>query len=182
MQNLTRSALTPIIAALLVLVGVFLLAQSCNIGAPPATPVETCQVKAGEKTQCRFNNVGVTVEVPAQTRNRPLDLKASKPQTTPTPDPKKNLNFTVIRAVIDLEVKSNNEPVTEFDPPLTLIMQYTDEDARAAKGDPRNLKVFLFDGARWSNLVPDRVDTAAKTVTVLLKSLLGDKDPIGYDF
>jgi hypothetical protein len=107
------------------------------------------------------------------TARAPGDVPAHKPE----------LGIHVIRAVAHLEVAVDGELVTTFDPPLTLVMDYSDADASAA-GGADHLKVFFYDpdSSLWAHFPRPAIDTGAQTATVTLSKLLGEHDPVGFDY
>lgn len=163
-------------------------ATPTTIGAPlpvTATPPPregrlACRANDSELTRCTFPNYGVTIDVPVQKVKRSLDLVASDPGSVPPS--KDSLNIKVIRPVLSLQVTTENTPVTQFDPPLTVSVRYTDDDLRPVNGDANRLKLFLYDGTRWTDFPNPQRDTTAKTLTISLPSLLGAQDPLGISY
>jgi hypothetical protein len=153
--------------------------------APTATPLpapapETCLAKDSGLTHCSFPGFGVTIDVPAQTPRRTLNLTASSPDSVP--HSKDSLKITVIRAVMHLEVTSSGVPVVQFMPALTVILQYTDADLQPVAGNANRLKVFQYDGRLWTDFTNPQRNVGAKTLTIELPSLLGSQDPLGIDY
>jgi hypothetical protein len=74
-----------------------------------------------------------------------------------------------------LVARNAGGPVTQFDPPFTLILRYDDADWQAAGvGREEELNLYYWDGAAWQGVLPCAgcaLDTAANTLTVLLDHL-----------
>jgi hypothetical protein len=145
---------------------------------PPTT--ETCKANGTDPTHCSFPVFGVTIDVPSQTPPRALDLTATNPGSVPPSSD--NPKLTVIRAVMNLQITSGSATVLQFKPPLTVAVQYGDADLQPVGGDPNRLKLFLYDGTRWSELAKPQVNTAAKTLTVQLSALLSGQDRLGIAY
>lgn len=80
--------------------------------------------------------------------------------------------YRLIRSFRLEGVDANGAKVTKFDKSYTLTVPYSDAQLRAAGvTDPTKLNVAYWDGQKWVNILPCngcKVDTAAKTVTVVL--------------
>jgi hypothetical protein len=121
----------------------------------------------------------VTIDVPPQVVSRTLELTASSPGSVPANG---GPNLTVIRAVMQLQVTSGGVAVTQFDPALTVNVQYTVADLQPVGGDPNKLKLFAYDGSRWSDFPNPQVNATTKTLTIELRSRLGSQDVLGIAY
>ncbi|MBI5880288.1 MAG: hypothetical protein HZB53_21770 [Chloroflexi bacterium] len=137
------------------------------------------ELEAGESRACRFDRHGLTVHMPSHPRKRRVTAQAPGA----VPPRKEALGINVIRAVAHLTVTADGAPVTTFDPPLTLVLDYTAADENAAGGTSR-LKVFFYDPdtSLWAHFPHPTIDTSARTATVTISKLLGEHDPVGFDY
>jgi hypothetical protein len=150
-------------------------------GTPRATPVsDICRASANALTHCVFAGFGVTIDVPVQTARRTLDLTASIPGAVPPA--KEDIGIRVIRPVVELLAVSGKDVVTQFDPPLTVSIQYNEVDLLKVGDNVTRLKVFLYDGQRWTDFPNPQRDSTARTLTISLPSLLGSHDPLGIAY
>jgi hypothetical protein len=139
----------------------------------------------------------VTIEAPLQKVNgkhqeltvtpRPLPLRKPKP-------PAKKGIEKVVRMVIDplVQIKDTGEVLNKFDPPLTITIHFTSQDADAARdpetGKPK-LSIICYYRAgnkdyRWQKLktkMSSRKPYNEGTLTATLSELLPD-DPMGMGF
>ncbi len=118
--------------------------------------------------------------MPAQTPPRALDLTGSSPGSVPPSSD--NPTLTVIRAVMNLEVTGGSVPALLFNPALTVSVQYADSDLQPVGGDAGRLKLFLYDGTRWTEFADPQRNTTAKTLTIQVSNLLSAQDRLGIAY
>ena len=88
----------------------------------------------------------------------------------------------MIRPVVELLVVSGSDVVTQFEPPLMVSVRYNEVDLMKVGDNVTRLKVFLFDGQRWTDFPNPQRDSRAMTLTISLPSLLGSHDPLGIAY
>lgn len=149
-------------------------------GAKQGTRVmEHRMVPPGRGRTYHFGRFGLSVRLPASKHARRLVVRP--PHRVPRG--KKALGIHVIRAVADIAIVMNGRRVTRFERPLTLTMGYTPEDVSKA-GGVSYLKVFFYDPRTklWAHFPKPAIDRRAYTATVKVTKLVGDHDPIGFDY
>lgn len=128
--------------------------------SPEATPTPQVEELSGE-------GMGVRVILPWQGDIRIIqELEFDPPDTTD--DDTCGAEF--IQAFINFEIlDGDEEPVNVFDPPMTLVVEYTSDIAARAQG-AENLLLGFFDeeGGIWKAIAQGetRIDTGAMTGTV----------------
>lgn len=139
-----------------------------------ATILRTYEVSArGDTFQISdpANQIDVTVTVPPQTNPRKLFFQRSTPtQGLANPTDKHIYNDFMGLGVVD----EKGDPVTFFDPAITIKKTYSDEllkqymEKFKVRQDLSNLALFFHDGEAWRRLpITDR-NPSARTLTALI--------------
>lgn len=136
-------------------------------------------VPPGRGRVYHFGRFGLRVRLPASKQARRLIVRPPGR----VPRGKKALDIHVIRAVADIAVVAGGRRVTSFERPLTLTMVYTPEDVHTA-GGVAYLKVFFYDARtkRWAHYPKPVINRRAHTARVKISRLVGEHDPIGFDY
>ena len=81
-------------------------------------------------------------------------------------------NFQFANRAFTLEAFANGQPLTHFNKPFTMLINYDTSDLIGAGiDDPRQLNLVFWDGSAWKSVLPCAgcsIDTVNRRVTVVL--------------
>jgi hypothetical protein len=136
-----------------------------NLTIPYPTSVSTLPPSGGVIT----TSVGVQVQIPAGALTTTTLVTF-----TSQPAPSQPLNTPVLQSFSIVATTVGGAPITQFQPPLTLTIDYNEAELAALGLTESTLNVAYWNGAAWVYLLPCAgcgVDRVNNRITVILSHL-----------
>lgn len=127
------------------------------------------------------------IHVPGQASGKTLTIRSNPlpSESVPTAPANKGIQG-IIRWVIEPDIRDqNNDPVYDFDPPLTVSIDFQADDVQAAGGKPRLSIITMYkDGNTWKFERLNTMVTGSASGGTLTASVrnLHPRDPFALGF